>query len=58
MYRYMNTTGQRFSRIGRTTMLDATRIESTPLDYAAWHARIKGHNDAAPGPQSTERSGR
>jgi len=45
MNRYMNTTAQRFSQIGRSTMVDATRIESTSLDYATWHARIKGHND-------------
>jgi hypothetical protein len=27
--------------------MDATRIERTPLDYATWHGRIKGHNDGA-----------
>jgi len=47
MYRYMNTTGQRLSRTGRSTLMDATRIERTPLDYATWHGRIKGHNDGA-----------
>ena len=47
MYRYMNTTGPRFSRNGRSAMVDATRIERIPLDYATWHARIKGHNDSS-----------
>jgi hypothetical protein len=28
-------------------MVDATRIERIPLDYATWHARIKGHNDSS-----------
>jgi hypothetical protein len=41
----MDTTGQRYSRIERDTIVDATRIERTPLDYATWHARLKGHND-------------
>jgi hypothetical protein len=31
-------------------MVDATRIESIPLDYATWHARIKGHNDGGASP--------
>jgi N-acetylmuramoyl-L-alanine amidase CwlA len=50
MNRYMNTSGQRFSRTGHSTMVDATRIESIPLDYATWHARIKGHNDGGASP--------
>jgi hypothetical protein len=45
MNRYMDTAGQRFSRIERDTIVDATRIERTALDYATWHARLKGHND-------------
>jgi hypothetical protein len=45
MNRYMDTTGQRFSRIERDTIVDATRIERTALDYATWHTRLKGHND-------------
>ena len=50
MYRYMNTTGPRFSRNGHSAMVDATRIERTPLDYTTWHDRIKGYNDSgAPG---------
>jgi len=57
MNRYMNTTGQRFSQIGRSTMVDATRIESTSLDYATWHARIKGHNDGGTRATSDARTG-
>ena len=45
MNRYMNTYGQRFSRAGRNTLVDATPIDRTPLDFATWHARIEGHND-------------
>jgi hypothetical protein len=41
----MDITQQRLTRIERDTMVDATRIERTALDYATWHARLKGHND-------------
>jgi hypothetical protein len=41
----MDTARQRFSRIERDTIVDATRIERTALDYATWHARLKGHSD-------------
>jgi hypothetical protein len=54
MYRCMNTTGPRFSRNGRSAMVDATRIERIPLDYATWHARIKGHNDSADSARTNE----
>jgi hypothetical protein len=41
----MNSYGQRFSRAGRNTLVDATPVDRTPLDFATWHARIEGHND-------------